>query len=192
MADPAKIYHSFEKLINASGLGDVRSFFTDPESPEYMPPEPPPDPNLILAQAQAEALGREQTRKEQEMQLNAQTGGAKAQAEAAKAQAQAAESQVQTKLKVRELALKEIELKQTGALAAGEVDAKIANIEADTELKKSQSDKAMAEAAATAVEASDTFQQALKVVAEGGELNAEGDINVEFETESDEEDDDAE
>ncbi len=192
MADPSKIYHSFEKLINASGLGDVRSFFVDPESPEYMPPEPPPDPNLILAEAQAMALGREQDRKEQEMQLNAQTGAAQAEATAAKAQADAAESQVQTQLKMRELALKEIELKQAGVIEAGEVDAKIENIRADTELKKSQSDKAMAEAAATAVEASDTFQQALKVVAEGGELNAGGDLDIEFETEHDEEDDDAE
>jgi hypothetical protein len=191
MADPAKIYHSFEKLINASGLGDVRSFFTDPESPEYQPPEPPPDPNLILAQAQAEALGREQDRKEQEMQLNQQTAGAQAQANAAKAQADAINAQVQTRLKTRELALKELELKQAGAIQAGEVDAKIANIEADTELKKSQSDKAMAEAASTAVEASDTFQKAVKIVSEAGELNAGGDIDIEFEgTEDDSEDED--
>jgi hypothetical protein len=146
---------------------------------------------LILAQAQAEALGREQDRKEQEMQLNQQTAGAQAQANAAKAQADAINAQVQTRLKTRELALKELELKQAGAIQAGEVDAKIANIEADTELKKSQSDKAMAEAASTAVEASDTFQKAVKIVSEAGELNAGGDIDIEFEgTEDDSEDED--
>jgi len=193
MADPKKIYHSFEKLINASGLGDVRSYFTDPESPEFQPPPPPPDPNLILAQAQADALGKEQERKGQEAQFKFQTEGAKLQADAAKSQAQAAESQVQTKLKMRELALKEIELKQNGAMQAGEVDAKIRNIEADTELKKSQSDKAMADAAATAVEASDTFQTALKMISEGGELNTpgggeDGDLDIEFENNEDSDD----
>lgn len=184
MADPAKIYHGLEKLVNAAGIGDVRSFFIDPESPEFQPPEPPPDPNMILAQAQADALGREQTRKEQEVQINAQTNAAKSQADAAKATADAEKSQTEAKLKIRELALREIELKQSGALQAGELDAKIANIEADTQLKKAQADKAMAEGAATAVEASDTYQQAVKVVSESAELNEGGELSDGIERES--------
>jgi hypothetical protein len=191
MATPANIYHTSEKLINAGGLGDVRNYFVDPESPEYQPPEPPPDPNLILAQAQAEALGREQDRKEQEMQIKAQSDGAKLQSDAAKMQADAAKSQADaelaqtnTKLKVRELALREFELQRDGILKKNELKAKIDNIEADTQNKRAQADRNMAEAAAVAVEASETYQQALKVVSKGGELNDEdsdGEIRAEFE-----------
>jgi len=199
LSDPKRLYHAFEKLINAAGVGDVRSFFVDPASPDYQPPQPPPDPNMILAQAQAQALQQEQQRKMLEVQINAQTNQAKAQADTQKAQADAQRSQVEAQLKIRELALREIELKQSGVLAAGELDAKIRNIEADTELKKSQSDKAMADAAATAVEASETYQQALKVVSEGGELNSGGrltadgiDSESEDNAESGESDDDDE
>lgn len=184
MSDPKRIYNTLEKLVNAGGLGDVRSYFTDPESPEYQPPQPQPDPNMILAQAQAQALGREQDRKDAEAQGKMASDQAKAAADAAKAQADAASSEADRKLKVRELALKEYELERDGILKKGELKAKIENIEADTQLKRSQSDKAMADAASVAVEASETYQQALKVVSKGGELNdgdSDGVINAEFE-----------
>ena len=191
MATPANIYHTSEKLVNAGGLGDVRNYFVDPDSPEYQPPEPPPDPNLILAQAQAQALGQEQERKMQELQMKQASEGAKLQSDAAKMQADAAKSaadaelaQTNTKLKVRELALREFELQRDGILKKGELKAKIDNLEADTQNKRAQADRNMAEAAAVAVEASETYQQALKVVSKGGELNdddADGTINAEFE-----------
>ena len=178
MAAPKHIYHTSEKLINAGGLGDVRNYFVDPESPEYQPPEPPPDPNLILAQAQAQALGQEQERKSMEAQMKQQTDGAKMQADAAKMQADAAKSQAEaeqaqtdTKLKIRELALKEYELERDGILSKTELKAKIENIEADTQNKRAQADRNMAEAAAVVVEASETYQQAVKVVSQSAELN---------------------
>lgn len=178
MADPSKIYHTLDKLVNAAGLGDVRSFFIDPNSPEFQPPEPPPDPNMILAQAQAQALQSDQENKRMEIQVKAQTDGAKAQAEAAKASADAQNAQADREIKLRELALKEIELQKTGMLEAGELEAKVANIRADTRLKEANADKAMAEAAATAIEAGETYQQALKVVAEGAELNDGGELTA--------------
>jgi len=174
LAGAKEVYASLEKLINAAGIGDVRAFFIDPDSPQYQPPEPPPDPNLILAEAQADALGKEQERKGQEAQFKFQTEGGKLQADAAKAQADAAKAQLDASIKERELNLKEMELKQSGAIEGAEAEAKISNLNADTELKKSQSDKAMAEAAATAVEASDTFQKALAVVSQAGDVNAPG------------------
>ena len=178
MSDPKKIYNALEKLVNSSGLGDVRAYFTDPESPEFQPPQPQPDPNMILAQAQAEALGREQDRKDQEFQTKAQTDMMKGQADAMKAQtdaqlkvAELQDKQADRALKERELNLKEIELRQTGAIDSAEADAKVRNLDADTQNKMANADKAMAEAAATAVEAGETYRQALKVVAKGAELN---------------------
>jgi hypothetical protein len=187
LSDPAKIYKGLEKLVNAAGIGDVRQFFVDPESPEFQPPEPQPDPNAILAQAQAQALQQEQQRKMQEFQVKAQTDQQKAQMDVQIKKAELQEKQADRDIKLRELALKEKEMESQGLLAAGELDARIQNIRADTQLKRSQSDKAMADAASTAVEASDTYQQALKVVSKGGELNEPGgQLTAEFETEEDE------
>lgn len=187
LSDPSKIYKGLEKLVNASGIGDVRQFFVDPDSPEFQPPEPQPDPNAILAQAQAKALETEQQRKMQEFQVTSQTDMQKAQMDVQIKQAELQGKQADRDLKVREMALKEKEMESQGLLAAGELDAKIENIRADTQLKRSQSDKAMADAASVAVDASDTYQQALRVVSKGGELNeAGGQLTAEFETEEDE------
>jgi hypothetical protein len=188
LANPEKIYHGLEKLINAGGLGDVRSFFVKPGTPEYQPPEPPPDPNMILAQAQAQALQMEQQRKMQEMQLKFQTDGMKAQADAQKAQADAQTKAAEREIKLRELALKEFEIQENSKFSSAELEAKIDEIRASAQLKRSQSDKAMADAAATAVEASETYQKAAQIVSQGGEMNDPGyeidPDSVEFEDEN--------
>lgn len=187
LSDPKKIYNALDKVVNAAGIGDVRQFFVDPESPDFQPPQPPPDPNAILAQAQAKALETEQQRKMQEFQVKAQTDMQKTQLDVQVKKAELADKQADRDIKLRELAIKEAELERDGVLKTGELDAKIDNIRADTQLKRSQSDKAMADAASTAVEASDTYQKALKVVSKGGELNEPGgELVAEFETESEE------
>ena len=177
MSNPKKIYRALEKMVAASGLGDARMYFTDPESPEFQPPEPPPpDPQTVLAQAQAQALQQEQQRKGQEFQVNAQIDMQKSQQDAQIKQAELEGKNADRALKERELALKEIELEQQGALASGELEAKIENIRADTQLKKAQSDKTMAEGAATAVEAGSVYKKALEIVSESGELNEGGSL----------------
>lgn len=189
LSDVKKIYRALEKLINASGLGDARQFFTDPDSPEYQPPEPAPDPNMILAQAQAQALTMEQQRKMQEFQVNAQTEAQKAQLDVQVKQMEVAEKQADREIKMRELALKELQLQHDETLKQGEVDAKIENIRADTQLKRSQADKAMADAASTAVEVTETYQEALNMVSKGGEMN-ENSLTAEFDTEEYDDEDD--
>ena len=188
MSDPRKIYRTLEKMVAAGGLGDARGYFTSPEHPDFQPPEPPPpDPNMILAQAQAEALKSEQQRKGQEFQVEAQTKMTENQTNAQIKMAELQEKQADRALKERELALRELELEREGALAEGELEAKIDNIRADTQLKLSQSDKAMADAAATAVEASDTYKEAVKVASQSGELNDPGATQT-IEMESDDDD----
>ena len=190
LSDPAKIYHTLDKLINASGLGDVRSFFSDPEEPGWQPPQPQPDANMIIAQAQAQALEREANRKDAELQIKAQTDAMSAQAQAQKAQADAQSAAADREIKIRELALKEFELNQNKEFSQQELDAKIEEIRASTQLKYAQADKAIADAAAVAVEASETFQQAQKIVAKGGEMSDAGELaegEIELEPEGDDE-----
>ncbi len=190
MSDEAKIYNTLERLVNASALGDPKSYFTSPEDPEFKPPEPPPpDPQTILAQAQAQALTQEQARKDQEFQVTAQADQVKAQAEAQEKIAGAALKAEELEIKKRELALKEIEMERAGMLDAGELEAKIRNTEADTQKKLAEADKTMAEAATIAVENSETYQKAVGIVSKSGEANTEaGDIygSLEYGDESDE------
>jgi hypothetical protein len=188
LSDPQRIYKGLEKLINAAGVGDVKTFFVDPSSPEYQPPEPPPDPNMLLAQAQAQALQAEQQRKAQEVQLKAQSEGQKMQLDSQIKSADLQGKRAEIQLKLRELALREQELIAEGKLKAGELDAKIDNMRADTLLKQAQADKAMADAASTVVDASEMYQQALEIASRGAELN-EGDDDLP-EVELDYEDDD--
>lgn len=190
LSNPEKIYHGLEKLVNAGGLGDVRSYFIKPGTPEYQPPQPPPDPNLILAQAQAQALQAEQQRKMQELQLKYQTDGMKAQADAQRAHMDAQTSAADREIKMRELALKEFELQQKTQFSEAELEAKVDEIRASAQLKRSQSDKAMAEAASVAVEASETYQKAAKIVAQGGEMNDPGYEDISPESVDFEDDDD--
>lgn len=167
LADPKKAYNALEKMVNAAGVGDVNQFFIDPDSPEYQPPQPPPDPNMILAQAQAQALQADSQRKDRELQFKYQTDGQKAVVEQKTKVAEFQMKQREFALKEREIRLKEIELQGAGLMEAAEVR----NKDADTQLKRSQSDKAIADAVSVMVEASDTYQQAAKIVAQGGELN---------------------
>lgn len=171
MADHRKIYRTLEKLVNAAGLGDVRQHFIDPDSPEFQPPEPQPDPNTILAQAQAQALQADSQIKAQKNQMDGQIAVQKMQADAAAKQMDLETKRIDQQIKLRELTLKETELEQEGILKEGELDAKIRNLLADTQLKEAQADKAMAEAASTAVEASETYTEAVDIVSKSAEEN---------------------
>ena len=166
LSSPDKIYNALEKLVNASGVGDVRQFFIDPKSPEYKPPEPPPPPpEAQLAQAQAQALGQEQQRKGMESQQNFQLKQGELQL---KAQDQ------QGKQRLAEMD-KQIDLERIrgqNALAEAELDEKrrktpheIENVDADTDLKRAQAGKARVEGSAKAVESSEAYKGAKEIVA---------------------------
>ncbi len=184
MSNPEKIYNTLEKLINAGGLGDVRQYFVDPQSPEFQPPQPQPDPNMILAQAQAKALEQEQMRKAQEAQMKAQSDQQKAQLDIAIKQAELQDKQADRALKVRELQLKEREMEQQGFLKASEIDLKEKQGIADLKKTEAEADKTMAEAAQIVLEADETYQQAVDIVSESAEENLDGDTTDETESET--------
>ena len=191
MSNESKIYNTLERMTYAAGLGDARQSFIDPESSEYQPPQPPPpDPQAILAEAQANALQMEQQRKAQEMQINAQIDQQKAAIQAQVERAKLQDKQADREIKMRELALKEIELQQKGALAEGELAAKVENIRADTRLKDASADKTMADAAAVVVEASEAYAQAVEIASQSAELNEGEELSYGgTETETDTEED---
>lgn len=176
LADLRRVHNALDKYISAANLGDVREYFVDPESSDFKPPEPPPpDPATIVAQAQAQALAAEQQRKQQETIETLRIKQESAAFEKQKVLKQLQDSEREYQLRVRELAVKEMELMRKGHLDEKELEEKIHNMRADTQLKRSQADKVMADAVATAVEASDTYQQALEVVSAGGEMNEDVD-----------------
>ena len=182
LSDPAKIYNTLEKLVNAAGVGDVRMFFNDPEDPNFVPPEPQPDANMILAQAQAQALQQEQQRKGFEAQNKAQTDQQKAIVDVQMGARELRIKEIDQQIKLRELALKEVELRDAGKLADGQlakIAAEIRNEDADTGLKRAQADKAVVDAAATAVEASISAETA------GEQVEDASDETTETDTESD-------
>jgi hypothetical protein len=165
LSSPDKVYNALEKLVNAAGLGDVRQYFIDPKGDDYQPPQPPPpDGTEMLAKAQAEALGQEQQRKQMEAQQKGQLDAQKQQLDAQLAQGKQQSEQLDKQIVMKKLDA-QIALdnrKQAEIEATGEYTRE--NIEADTDLKRSQSGKAQAEQHATAVESSDAFQEATEIV----------------------------
>jgi hypothetical protein len=192
MSDYKKLFNTLERLVNAAGLGDVRQYFIDPDSPEYQPPEPQPDPQAILAKAQAEGITREQDRKDNESSTEMQGKQAEAQMKQMEMMAAKEDADRDRQIKVREMALKEVELEKKYELDEGELRAKIKNINADTRKKEADADKSMAEAAGVMIENSETFQKALEIVSEGAELNTGGELSgdLEYNDDDDDEDDD--
>jgi hypothetical protein len=181
MSNEKKVYNALEKLVNAAGLGDARQYFTSPDDPDYVPPQPPPpDPQAILAQAQAAGIEAEQQRKAKELEIDTRSDAQKGQVEMQIKQAELATKQQEMQLKMRELALREKELIAEGKLKEGELAAKVRNINADTESKKANADKTMAEAAQLAVEMSETYAQAVDIVSKSGEQNLPGAQSIEI------------
>jgi hypothetical protein len=82
------VSNKLAKLVEASGLKTVASYYTDPRSLPPRPPAPPPaDP---LAQQQQMALRVEQQRVAQEPQIAAMNAHVKAETEIRKAHIEAA------------------------------------------------------------------------------------------------------
>ena len=173
LSNPKKIYNALEKLVNASGIGDVTQFFNDPDGPEFQPPPPPPpDPQTVLAQAQAQALGQEQQRKGMEAQQTHEYNMTKLQADAGDKQAQRELERMDKELeamRIRTQAASD-DRKQTDAEITSEHERE--NIDADTELKRAQTRKTGVEASATAVESSEAYKGAKEIVESEGDNDA--------------------
>lgn len=158
LVTPVQLYNTMSRLIESLDLGSPAQFVVDPKSPEYQPPQPPPPDPVQVAQAGAlEAQGRKFDAEAQavgfEAQLKAQTEQAKAKAQAMKAEADARRANASAALEEQKLANERVKLhleqfkthKESG-LADQEAAAGIQNTAADTELKRAQTLKAIADA----------------------------------------------
>lgn len=155
LTDPARIYNTLEKLVEAAALGSPTSYFIDPSQPvkqtnpetgevqmqPWQPPQPPPDPNMIMAQAQSQALQSEQQRKMAEAQHNAMRDTQKLQGE---------QQQSLEKLAVERdrLALSREEFEAKYEIDSATGLAKVRETNANTELKEAQTVKTYADVSA--------------------------------------------
>ncbi len=131
LANPQKIFNTLERLTEASNIGDVSTFFVDPQSAEYQPPQPPPPDPLMVAQADAlKADG----------QSKIMTAQSKAAAEQAKlkldAQAQGQRAQLEARkqrLAERKQLLEEIKYRDQKGLETEHLQKQIDKLDAETE-----------------------------------------------------------
>ena len=70
IANPQNMYQLMEEIVNASGVGQVQEFFTDP--PTQPPPEPAPDPTQMLAQIEMQKTQVESQKAQMDFQLKQQ------------------------------------------------------------------------------------------------------------------------
>jgi len=180
MSTPGKLYNTLERIINAAGVGDVRAYFVDPDSPEYKPPEPPPpDAQMILAQAQAEALKSKAELDKAEVKGNLLMDAAKNQEAGRFKAAEIEEKQKDRELKIRELALDELRLEKEFDLKEADLITKVEKVRADVDLTDAQVGKTDAEAELARVEASDTAREAQRIVTEHNEESDDGESDEE-------------
>jgi hypothetical protein len=177
LADEKTLYNSLSKLVNASNLGEPGQYFLDPKAPGWQKPQPAPDPAMVLAQAQAQGIAAESQRKVQELQQTGQISMAELQS---KHQLSLNEQQLKTKGQQLDFTKLRFEADKANAaheLASADTGATVKQKHADATLKLAQANKANAEAGHTAVEASDTFQQAKQIVEKQNADGSEGTDN---------------
>lgn len=174
LADAPRIYHTLGKLIDTGSLGSVSSFFVDPKSPEFQPPEPQPDPTMIMAQAQAQALTAEQQRKMQELQVKSQMDMQKMQAELAKTQQDLRMAQEELDLRrIESMAKRDAEDERLDHESAKTI-ADVRHKNRDADLKEAQRRKVLAEAGLKdaeeglkRIEATEEYREAQDIVKHG-------------------------
>ena len=158
LAKPEHIYATYERLVEAAGIGKAPLFFDNPLAPGYQPP-PPPQPTPIeqaqvgVLTAQAQQLSSESQTKAMELQAKAQMEQRKAQIDGQKAMIELRKSEQDLRMAEAELEMKDAELRIKEAelqLKMAELEAKLAadieNVDADTVLKLSNAQKAIADA----------------------------------------------
>lgn len=158
LAKPQHIYATYERLIEATGVGEASLFFDNPLAPGYVPPQPPQPSPVEQAQvgvlsAQAQLFQADAGTKQLEAQAKAQSDQAKAQMEAQKAALAAEKGRQDYELNQAKLENERLKLQIERAkarLAEIEVESKlpadIENADADTVLKLANAQKAIADA----------------------------------------------
>lgn len=130
MATPQNIYNTMREMVEASGLGDVGKYFTDPATVEPQPQQPDPQMELVKAQMQIEQGKLQQ--QAQKQQLDAEKARIDLQERALKMQQEqerwAAELEQKRRQFEEEYELKERELLQKQQQHDQDVEAKLLDL----------------------------------------------------------------
>ncbi len=136
MATPQNIYNTMRDMVEASGLGDVSQYFTDPAT---MPPqEPQPDPQMELIKAQMQIEQGKLQQQSEKIQLDAQKAQLDLQEKAAKMQAESEKWQEELAIKRQELRQREIEMLYKQHQHDQDIEAKLIGILAQSENAQAQ------------------------------------------------------
>lgn len=134
MAEPKHIYHTMDQMTEAAGFGSAAAFFKNPSVEQV---QAPPDPMSKAAEMQGQALMLDG----QSKMLRAQVEQQKAQLEREKAMLEAQMSQREAELNAR---MKAFEAQR----AAGVAQVEAQHTMADTDLKRAQTIKTLADSRA--------------------------------------------
>lgn len=130
MATPQNIYNTMREMVEASGLGDVGKYFTDPATVEPQPQQPDPQMELVKAQMQIEQGKLQQ--QAQKQQLDAEKARIDLQERALKMQQEqerwTAELEQKRRQFEEEYELKERELLQKQQQHDQDVEAKLLDL----------------------------------------------------------------
>lgn len=130
MATPQNIYNTMREMVEASGLGDVGKYFTDPAT--VPPQEPQPDPQMELVKAQMQIEQGKLQQQAQKQQLDAEKARIDLQERAMKMQQEqerwAAELEQKRRQFEEEYELKERELLQKQQQHDQDVEAKLLDL----------------------------------------------------------------
>jgi len=155
MASPEHIYNAVSELITANGIEGPERFLLNPAKQPL--PQQQPDP-LVMAQVESLKV------QAQAMQLDAQSKMTRAQIEGAKAQLDRERAQFEASMKAREADLQAQQALWAAQTAAGEAQAKVQNINADSALKAAQRVKTLEEARALDIDSDAQESQVIDIL----------------------------
>lgn len=165
LANPEKIYNTFERLTEAANIGDVSTFFVDPQSSEYQPPQPPPPDPMI--QAQAQALMMDGQSKMMTAQSRSQSEAAKLKMEAMERQERLKNEAKKTRLAERKQMFEELKYRESKGLETELLLKQIEKLDAETEHTVVDMFKVASEFASSVQTAIEAGQEAVKAAPDG-------------------------
>ena len=147
MTTPQQLFSTYSRLTESVGLTPTAKYFVDPESPEYVPPQPPPPSPLEQAQAEAMSAQAEDFRaraqthmvdaqgKMMAAQSKAQADTQKAEVDAQRVQADMQKAQLDAEIGLKKAQIEDAKLQVEQyrlQLEKARLEAELGKIHADT------------------------------------------------------------
>lgn len=117
LSNPEKIYNTLEQLVEQANMGHAGTYFVDPKSEEFKPPQPQKDAQMIAAEAQAKSLEADAKRRDAELKFNMEKWKEESEQRAAELMARLDELQQNYTKLVADNALKDAQIQKLNAEA---------------------------------------------------------------------------